>query len=39
VLPIEAYDSLEQAIDKINARPRPLSLYMSAVTRRHAGAF
>ena len=28
VLPIEAYDSLEQAIDKINARPRPLSLYM-----------
>lgn len=28
VLPIEAYDSLDQAIDKINARPRPLSLYM-----------
>ncbi len=28
VLPIEAYDSLEQAIEKINARPRPLSLYM-----------
>jgi coniferyl-aldehyde dehydrogenase len=28
VLPIEAYDSLDQAIGKINARPRPLSLYM-----------
>ncbi len=28
VLPLEAYDSLEQAIEKINARPRPLSLYM-----------
>jgi coniferyl-aldehyde dehydrogenase len=28
VLPIEAYDSLDQAIDKINARPQPLSLYM-----------
>jgi coniferyl-aldehyde dehydrogenase len=28
VLPIEAYDSLDQAIEKINARPRPLSLYM-----------
>jgi acyl-CoA reductase-like NAD-dependent aldehyde dehydrogenase len=28
VLPIEAYDSLEQAIEKINARPRPLALYM-----------
>jgi coniferyl-aldehyde dehydrogenase len=28
VLPIEAYDTLDQAIDKINARPRPLSLYM-----------
>jgi coniferyl-aldehyde dehydrogenase len=28
VMPIEAYDSLDQAIDKINARPRPLSLYM-----------
>ena len=28
VLPIEAYDSLDQAIDKINARPRPLSLYV-----------
>ena len=28
VLPIEAYDSLDQAIDRINARPRPLSLYM-----------
>jgi coniferyl-aldehyde dehydrogenase len=28
VLPIEAYDSLEQAIARINARPKPLSLYM-----------
>jgi len=28
VLPIEAYDTLEQAIDKINARPRPLAMYM-----------
>jgi coniferyl-aldehyde dehydrogenase len=28
LLPIEAYDSLDQAIEKINARPRPLSLYM-----------
>ena len=28
VVPIEAYDSLDQAIDKINAGPRPLSLYM-----------
>jgi coniferyl-aldehyde dehydrogenase len=28
VLPIEAYDSLDQAIAKINARPKPLSLYM-----------
>ena len=28
VLPIEPYDSLDQAISKINARPRPLSLYM-----------
>jgi coniferyl-aldehyde dehydrogenase len=37
VLPIEAYESLDQAIDKINARPRPLSLYMfggDAATRR-----
>jgi coniferyl-aldehyde dehydrogenase len=37
VLPIEAYDSLDQAIGKINARPRPLSLYMfggDAVARR-----
>jgi coniferyl-aldehyde dehydrogenase len=28
VLPIEAYDSLDEAIDNINARPRPLSLYL-----------
>ncbi len=28
VLPIEAYDTLDQAIDRINGRPRPLSLYM-----------
>ena len=28
ILPIEAYDSLDDAIDRINARPRPLSLYM-----------
>ena len=28
VLPIEAYDSLDEAIARINARPRPLSLYM-----------
>jgi coniferyl-aldehyde dehydrogenase len=28
VLPIEAYDGLDQAIEKINARPRPLALYM-----------
>jgi len=37
VLPIEAYDSLDQAIAKINARPRPLSLYMfggNAIARR-----
>jgi coniferyl-aldehyde dehydrogenase len=37
VLPIEAYDALDHAIAKINARPRPLSLYMfggDAVARR-----
>lgn len=28
VLPIEAYDGLDQAIARINARPRPLSMYM-----------
>ncbi len=28
VLPIEAYDGLDQAIDRINARPRPLSMYL-----------
>ena len=28
LLPIEAYDTLDQAIDKINARPRPLAMYM-----------
>ncbi len=28
VLPVEAYDGLDQAIGRINARPRPLSMYM-----------
>jgi coniferyl-aldehyde dehydrogenase len=38
VLPIEGYDDLDQAIERINARPRPLSLYMfggDAVARRN----
>jgi coniferyl-aldehyde dehydrogenase len=37
LLPIEAYDGLDQALDRINARPRPLSMYMfggDARTRR-----
>jgi coniferyl-aldehyde dehydrogenase len=28
VLPIETYDTLDQAIERINARPRPLAMYM-----------
>jgi coniferyl-aldehyde dehydrogenase len=28
LLPIEAYDGLDQAIGRINARPRPLSMYL-----------
>lgn len=28
VLPLVAYDGLEQAIDYVNARPRPLALYL-----------
>src|SRR5207248_8368946 len=38
VLPIEPYDSLDQAISKINARPRPLAMYMfggDTAARRH----
>lgn len=37
ILPIETYDTLDQAIERINARPRPLAMYMfggSAVERR-----
>jgi coniferyl-aldehyde dehydrogenase len=28
ILPIETYDTLDQAIERINARPRPLAMYM-----------
>jgi len=37
ILPIETYATLDQAIERINARPRPLAMYMfggSAIERR-----
>ncbi|MFZ4288519.1 coniferyl aldehyde dehydrogenase [Variovorax sp. HJSM1_2] len=35
ILPIIAYDSLDEAITHINARPRPLALYWFGSNRRH----
>jgi coniferyl-aldehyde dehydrogenase len=34
ILPIEAYGSLDDAIARINARPRPLALYLFGADRR-----
>ena len=35
VLPVVAYDSLDEAIDYVNRHPRPLALYWFGASREH----